>query len=469
MKKALLKTLCFTMLTPFVFSSLGGIKTTSALTNEAQYKSVGYFYQENGDILNIDVTKITHLNYSFGLIYHDEVGNQQNVPRDDSKLHTVYLPDKVKADLELIPELKKKNPDLKILLSIGGWDCRGFSGAASTAETREIFTNSCLEIMNTYNLDGIDIDWEYPVNGGWGVIDSKPEDKENYTLLLQAIRDKIGDDKLLTIAGAANKNFLSDWTEFDKILPILDYINVMTYDYAYGSCYHNSALYASKEFPTAVASDDYNTDYIINNYINAGADPANLNMGVPFYAKIPQVVHTPAMDWDLGHTVTTPYFTMDEIEAMGNPGGDYSNLVENFINKNGFTRQWDDDAKVPYLSVKDKDGVDRFITSYEDEESLGYKTDYIKKNGLGGVMFWEFAGDYNNTLATKLASDLGIYKAPVENPSDETKPNESKPSSDKKDENPKTGDPSCESKSLLTPLAMMLSLAAGCIAFKKFR
>lgn len=466
MKKTLLKALCLTMLTPFVLGALTTSKVANAEPKEAQYKSIGYFYQENGDLLDIDVTKITHLNYSFGLIYHDEEGNQQNVPRDPSKLHTVYLPDKVKSDLALLPQLKEKNPNLKVLLSVGGWDCRGFSGAASTSETRATFVNSCYDIMNTYNLDGIDIDWEYPVNGGWGAIDSKPEDKQNYTLLLQDLRNKLGNDKLLTIAGAANKNFLSDWTEFDKILPLLDYINVMTYDYAYGSCYHNSALYASKEFPTVVKGDDYNADFIITNYINAGANPADLNMGVPFYARIPQLVHTPAMDWDIMQEVTTPYFTAEEIEAMGNPQGDYSRLVENFINKNGFTRKWDDDAKVPYLTVKDKDGVERFITSYDDEESLTYKTDYIKEKGLGGVMFWEFAGDYNNTLATRLAINLDINKVPVD---PVTPPTDNKPSTDKKDENPKTGDFATDNNGTAISLVMMVMLASSCVVLKKVK
>lgn len=56
--------------------------------------------------------------------------------------------------------LRKQNPQLKVLLSVGGWGARGFSGAASTPETRAVFIQSVMEIMQKYGLDGIDLDWE---------------------------------------------------------------------------------------------------------------------------------------------------------------------------------------------------------------------------------------------------------------------------------------------------------------------
>ncbi|MGL5085444.1 MAG: glycosyl hydrolase family 18 protein [Clostridium sp.] len=464
MRKALIKTLAVMVLTTMGTFGLANANATGVKAEAKEFKSIGYFYQENGDVMNVDVTKITHLNYSFGLIYHNEEGNQQNVPRDDSKLNTVYLPEKVKADLKLIPELKKKNPELKVLLSVGGWDCRGFSGAASTKESREAFAKSCLDLVNEYKLDGIDIDWEYPVNGGWGVIDAKPEDKENYTLLLQEVRDKIGKNTLLTIAGGANVNFVANWTEFDKIIPILDYINVMTYDMAYGTCYNNAGLYDSEQFPTKLAGDNYNVNMIINNYLKAGAKSTFLNLGVPFYARIPRIAVEPAKDWDQGGIpVTTPWFDESKLLEVINKAGvvnpstlNYSDLAQFLINKNGFTRQWDKTAKVPYLTFKDASGVDQYAITYEDEESLGYKTQYIKDMNLGGAMFWEFAGDYKNTLATKLATDLSIGVKP------EVKPVVTPvvtpvitPVVKPADKNPATG----EKNNTVLPIVLMSSLA----------
>ena len=119
---------------------------TKAATQEKEYRNVGYVFQRNCDIDTLDVTKITHLNYSFGLIYnreYEELGDETNpdvkVPHefDDSLLHTIYLPEKVASDLSRIDVLKGKNPDLKVLLSVGGWECRGFSDAAATEEETE--------------------------------------------------------------------------------------------------------------------------------------------------------------------------------------------------------------------------------------------------------------------------------------------------------------------------------------------
>ncbi|MGL5084277.1 MAG: glycoside hydrolase family 18 protein [Clostridium sp.] len=388
--------------------------TNMASSDSNIYRSVGYFYQENGDINDIDVTKMTHLNYSFGLIYHNEVDSNREVPIDDSKLNTIYLSDKVKSDLKLIPDLRKKNKNLEVLLAVGGWECRGFSGAAATKESREQFANSALEIINEYGLDGINIDWQYPVNGAWGVIDSSSDDKANYTLLLQAIREKIGEDKLLAISGPTNKKFLTAWTEFNKIVPIVDYINVMTYDLAYGGCYNNAPLYESQKFKTVVDGDNYTVDKVIESYLNAGATPGMLNLGIAFYGRIPQISVVGA------RPIIQPMFSIpnltEHLIKAGAVNSDfkddksikYSDLVEFLINKNGFTRGWDEDAKVPYLTHKDENGEEKIAISYDDSESIEHKTNYIKEKKLGGVMFLDIGSDYENTLITKLANDLSI-------------------------------------------------------------
>lgn len=408
MKKGLTKVLLVVIL---VVSTMSG-NVISASINK--YRSVGYFYQENGDLNDIDATKITHLNYSFGLIYHNEDDPNRTVPIDDTKLNTIYLPDKVKSDLELMPELRKKNKNLEILLAIGGWECRGFSAAAATNESREKFAQSCLDVVKEYELDGINIDWQYPVNGAWGVIASSAEDKANYTLLLQAIRDKIGPNKLLTISGPTNKKFLTNWTEFKNIVPILDYINVMAYDLAYGGCYNNSPLYESEKFQTVVDGDNYTVDKVISNYLNAGATPDMLNLGIAFYGRIPKIVIEGA------RPIIPPMFNVSNVReyliqagAVDNDFKDdksikYSDLVNFLINKNGFTREWDEKAKVPYLTHKDDNGDEKFAISYEDEESIEYKTNYIKENKLGGAMFLEVSNDYENRLTKKIAKELSI-------------------------------------------------------------
>ncbi|MDM3613886.1 glycosyl hydrolase family 18 protein, partial [Proteus mirabilis] len=84
----------------------------------------------------LDVRQITHLNYSFGLVYNNEKDETNDALKDASKLHQIWLSQKVQDDLLKIPQLRKQNPNLKVLLSVGGWGARGFSGAAATKETR---------------------------------------------------------------------------------------------------------------------------------------------------------------------------------------------------------------------------------------------------------------------------------------------------------------------------------------------
>lgn len=95
-----------------------------------------------GDINKLDVRQITHLNYSFGLVYNNEKDETNAALKDPAKLHQIWLSPKVASDLALLPQLRKQNPNLKVLLSVGGWGARGFSGAAATKESRAVFIRS---------------------------------------------------------------------------------------------------------------------------------------------------------------------------------------------------------------------------------------------------------------------------------------------------------------------------------------
>lgn len=389
----------------------------------SKYKNVGYVFQRGSDISKLDVTKITHLNYSFGLIYNEEYKERGPENNPDvatptvfypEQLHTIYLPPKVASDLTRTDELKAKNPALKVLLSVGGFDARGFSDAAATEEARKAFAASCRETIDYYALDGIDLDWEYPINGGWGSIKNRPEDKRNFTLLLQAVRDAIGRDKLLSIAGSANLSFTgrSDdgrdglegtWTEFDKIVPILDYVNIMTYDFQYGTNYFGSGLYASKEWPTEVEGDDYNCEKAVRNYLANGCPPEKINLGLAFAAPTPEVVRAKPF-----YPAVREKLTAAGWYASHEPG--LKRVKDILEDKNGFTKEWDPDARTAYIAVA-VDGKKEFLLSYIEKRGLSAKLDYVKELGLGGTMFWEFGSDYDNSLVTQIADELGIAPA----------------------------------------------------------
>lgn len=391
--------------------------------------SVGYFNGggdvtagPGGDINKLDVRQITHLNYSFGLVYNNEKDETNDALKDASKLHQIWLSQKVQDDLLKIPQLRKQNPNLKVLLSVGGWGARGFSGAAATKDTRAVFIQSAQEIIAKYGLDGIDLDWEYPVNGAWGLVESQPADRANFTALLTELRAALGHKKLLTIAVGANAESPKSWVDVKAIAPSLDYINLMTYDMAYGTQYFNSNLYDSTQWPTVAAADKYSADFVVNNYLAAGLKPSQMNLGIGFYGRVPKRAVEPGIDWTKAdaqnNPVTQPYFGPQQIALFASLGYDlskdtyvkYNDIVGKLLNdlQKRFTEHWDDEAKVPWLSVQSAEGKPLFALSYENPRSVAIKADYIKAKGLAGAMFWEYGADDQNQLARQLAESLGI-------------------------------------------------------------
>ena len=129
-----------------------------------------------------DAQRLTHVNLAFGLLKDGLLD-----------LHLLKY-------LHLLPKLREWNPEMKIVLSVGGWGADGFSDMAMTEEGRRNFAKSCLDAVEKYNLDGIDIDWEYPCNDAAG-IGADPRDKENFTALLATLREYLGKDRIVSIRG----------------------------------------------------------------------------------------------------------------------------------------------------------------------------------------------------------------------------------------------------------------------------
>lgn len=190
---------------------------------------------------------------------------------------------------------------------------------------------------------------------------------------------------LLTIAAGAGQYFI-DGTEMGKVQEYLDFINIMTYDFATGvdkRTGHHTHLYESKITPGS------SSDKSMRLFMAQGIPASKLVLGVAFYGRA----------WS-GVSGGNNGLGQEGVPGAGGLDTSYTNLSANLINKNGFTRYWDEDAKAPYLYNGD------IFISYDDEESIGYKVDYIKKTGLGGVMFWEYSSDKTGTLLQKLYDGL---------------------------------------------------------------
>lgn len=283
---------------------------------------------------------------------------------------------------------KQLNPNIKFLLSIGGWGADGFSEAAASKENREKFAKSALDTVVSGALDGIDIDWEYPCISIAGIETSK-DDKENFTLMLKELREQLNQvtDRhcMLTIA-AGGDAYYTRCTQMELAQEYLDYVQLMTYDLRGGfsvATGHHTNLYTN-----AADLNSVSTDYAVKAFIKAGVPREKLVIGVAFYSRIWKGVP------DCNHGF------LQMAETTGGYGPDYSILIEEYLGKNGFVRYWDDEAKAPYLF-----NGSEFI-SYDDKESIHYKAEYVKEKGLGGIMYWEYNGDETYTLTSWIAEQL---------------------------------------------------------------
>ncbi|MBV8667292.1 MAG: glycoside hydrolase family 18 protein [Burkholderiaceae bacterium] len=366
---------------------------------KASYRVVGYFL-DRGDaaslraLQHVHPAKLTDLYYAFGIIRDGELALGDRVPAD-----------KVKASFAAMAKLKHSNPHLQILVSVGGWsDSDKFSDTALTAESRAKFAESAVAFVRRHHLDGIDIDWEFPVSGGENPDARRPEDKQNYTLFLQALRDKLDlaakQDKhryLLTAAVGNNEQFLFN-TEMDKVAHIVDWANVMTYDFnGHWNTYagHVAPLYDDPTLKHAGNSPKNNIDSVVALFLRAGLPADKLVLGVPFYGY----------SWKQCGASNNGQLQDCRGKGRGSfEDGElqFTDIDAGLVNKKGFVRHWNDKAKVPYLFNTD---TGEFI-SYDDLESLDYKIKYLKTHRLGGAMFWELAGDRNFVLQNKLAHDL---------------------------------------------------------------
>lgn len=275
--------------------------------------------------------------------------------------------------------------NVPVMMSIGGWTLsEDFPLIAATPSYRTNFAHSCNELVRVYNIDGIDIDWEYP---GFTDHGGTVDDITNYTLLLQEIRDSLdvmeiqtGKDLMLTAAFSGDPNKMDD-IEWDAIVPILDYINLMSYDFfgAWESeTNHNSPLYAP-----ANGNPDFNCNSAIQRLINDYNVPSEkINLGVAFYGRSVKTSGTPLLHGPTTSTADLVTFAADE----GTP------LYYNVINEiNSFDYNWDPTAQVPYLTGNN--GLNTFL-SYDDERSIGLKGQYIVDHNLAGAIIWEITGDY---------------------------------------------------------------------------
>lgn len=335
-----------------------------------RHKLIGYVGTADlAHVTEADAKNLDIINIAFGHVIEGDVVWKNQTAKED------------------LARLKSINPEIKFILSIGGWGAGGFSEAAFTEEGRKNFSKTAIDIVLEYGLDGLDLDWEYPSYTVAGIGGCK-EDKQNFTLLLKQIREdlnKINTSYMLTIAAGGGAYYLKG-VEMQEVIKYLDYVQLMTYDLRGGFqtlTGHHTNLYAP-ELDLFAAS----TDEAVCDFMAAGVPAEKIVIGVAFYSRM----------WKGVPNVDNGYLQM--AETVGTYGPSYGGLVEDYINKNGFVRHWDDVCKAPYLF-----NGDTFI-SYDDEESITHKMKYMHEKGLFGAMYWEYSTDETRTLTGHMRREI---------------------------------------------------------------
>ncbi|WP_373279520.1 glycosyl hydrolase family 18 protein [Chitiniphilus eburneus] len=455
--------------TPIVTPTpVGPVPTPVAGAQVGAYFAQWGIYGRNYQVKNIDTSgtaaKLTFINYAFGNVYQknggyecgmvnklepgatdpnapgagtggdswadyqkgmgsdaaiDGVGDTWGWPQWDDPRNGVSGP--LKGNFNQLKKLKAKYPDLKVLISLGGWTwSKWFSAASATDPLRKQLVKSCIDLYIKGNLaafdgsggvaaangvfDGIDIDWEFPgSHGGQPYNTVSPADTQNFTLLMKEFRtqlDALKSGYLLTAAVGAGKDKI-DLTEPAEYSKYLDWINIMSYDYngtwaAQGPTDFQSHLYPDPANPNAIDSKTgeaslatyYNTDSAVKSLLAKGVPAKKLQLGIPFYGR--------------GWTGVQPGPNGDGLyqKASGAAKGTYEAGNEDYkVLKNApGTVYYHPTTKQSWKY----DGSNWW--SYDTPQDIAVKIDYAKRNGLGGVFSWALDGDTaNGELAKEIA------------------------------------------------------------------
>jgi chitinase len=329
----------------------------------------------------IRAEKLTHVNFAFANVVGGRV--TEGSPRDAD-------------NLKVLTGLRQYHPHLRVLVSVGGWTwSKGFSDAALTAKSRRLFVASAVDFVRRHDLDGFDVDWEYPGLPGNGNL-HRPEDKEHFTALMAELRAALAHEGtarkrhyLLTFAAGASSDFIAH-TELEKLQSSVDFVNLMTYDFRVAEgdpvAGHHANLYENPTDP-----ERRSADRAVREFLAAGVPASKLVLGVPFYGRAWSEV-TPRANglYQEGKAPVEPF------------AGAYGRLASEVIGRNGFVRFWDPLAQAPYLWNAER----RIFITYEDPESLTVKARYIRERGLAGAMFWEYGNDPSGALLDALNAGL---------------------------------------------------------------
>lgn len=330
-------------------------------------KVIAYYAGDAASVESFDLLGVDQIIYSF---LHLE-GNELAIDNAADSMTLSRLIDQ-----------KAKYPDLKVLVSLGGWGgCETCSDIFSTEEGREAFAISTATIIERYGADGIDLDWEYPAIPGYPGHAYHPADKDNFTDLIIRLRNKMKDGDILSFAAGASTQFFENSVSWQEVMPLVDNVNLMTYDF-YGAGSEKTGHH------TALGSNAYegrSAHQAIGELLELGVDPQKIILGAAFYVKTFQNVDPD--NNGLGQDAEwNRSYSQSEFDDI----------------KSNFSFFWDSLAMAPFAY----DAQNKIFATFDDQQSIRLKSEYVLEHQLGGIMFWQLMNDKkrNGLLATMITA-----------------------------------------------------------------
>ncbi|MEM8527791.1 MAG: glycoside hydrolase family 18 protein [Bacteroidota bacterium] len=340
------------------FSCSNNSKTKRAeQPSEKDFAVIAYYSGNGQNLEQYRWDKMTHVIYSF---CHLE---GQKLAVDDAK---------DSLTIRNLVALKEEHPQLKVLLSLGGWGgCKTCSAVFAEEEGRQVFAQSVKDLMKEYNADGLDLDWEYPGIEGYPGHQYLAEDKANFTDLVKKLRQTMGEEAVLSFAAGGFQKYFDHSIEWEKVMPVVDYVNLMSYDLVGGYSKvtgHHTSLFSTKEQARS-------GDQGIQALLELGVPAKKIVIGAAFYART----------WENVENINQGLYQSGTFKSFVP-----HRIFEQRINKeNGFVFYRDSIAQAPYAYSAQ---LQEFAT-FDDPVSIRKKTEYAMEEGLGGIMFWQLTND----------------------------------------------------------------------------
>lgn len=330
---------------------------TAASGPVKEFRIVGFYKGPLQDVPLFDYSKLTHVIFCFTHL----VGNQIAIENATDE-----------AILQKLVEQKQRFPKLKVLVSFGGWGgCEKCSPVFSDASDRHAFAISVKNFVRKYNVDGLDVDWESPVIGGYKSHAASPDDKNNFTELIRELRAALPPPLELCFDANSFAEGVQQSYDWGAVMPNVDFVNMMTYGLPNDKprhTGHHTALYSSLFQKESIHSCIIMLDSL-------HVPRRKVVIGAAFYGFVVEQVDS--VNNGLGQVG----------EGAGSPY--YKDIVARLNANRGYKQYWDTVAHAPYLYSN----LEKTFITYDDTASCRLKTEYAMEQGLGGIMFWRINGD----------------------------------------------------------------------------